>query len=486
MSKYLEDIDRISRDTLQEWEIPPPDYIAGKVRRRLFWTNLRRKRAVLAAFLFLGSIGIIAMGAWVVAELQTSTPAGRFSDLSTPAYMRPALTGPDPQTNSSFTTPEVPASENLVPDQNNGNQIPDKQNKKNVLNGGKSANPVADASQGTPIQDAKAENAGLTSDNGQADQVNKENDADHHSTAIVESSVQSLPDHIRTGSLLQMNSLPWREPALSPLHQQNSTTKLRMKRNRLSLQFNLAVQFPGLGEKKKDLVSSQTSMLSGSTSLLLQYRIRNFFIEGGLQYSRLQTRQKADMLTYNPHGIEQQQWVGQELHIDTGGYWHYKWIQDSVIHVYDSVWITEYDSVLQDVYENVHLLVNDTLHQADWKTSISLFELPLGIGYRFYARNTEISLQAGVLLGISSSTQGLLYWSESSAGLVPFSDMYSVKTFQTSWYLGASVSRNISEHWAVLISPAWRSSLTGLRSSEGLKPRHYQSFGLGFGLRYDF
>jgi hypothetical protein len=189
---------------------------------------------------------------------------------------------------------------------------------------------------------------------------------------------------------------------------------------------------------------------------------------------------------YNPHEALSHLFVGQELLIDTNGYWHYKWIQDSVIHIYDSVWVTEYDSSFNDMYEDQIYTAYDTLASPKWKTNISLFEIPLGIGYRFFAFKTEFSIKAGVLFGISSKVGGYTYLGQSSAGLVPMTEIYSSKGIQYSYYISAGIARNITEDWSLILSPSWRSSINGLKGIEGYENRKYNSWGLGIGVRYEF
>jgi hypothetical protein len=219
---------------------------------------------------------------------------------------------------------------------------------------------------------------------------------------------------------------------------------------------------------------------------MLQYNFKCWFIETGFQYTSLQTHQYGESLLYNPISTQQQFLIAQELIYDTISYWHYYYIQDSVIHVGDSVWTTEVDSGYNNTFIDSTIMAYDTMRNASWNSSISLFEIPIGLGCRFYAGPLEFNLKGGIILGISSKLSGHAWNENSSMGLISLSENYNTKKIQYSWYLSANAILPFDEHWALMLSPTYRSSIRGFESNEGAPRRSYSAWGVGLGLRYEF
>lgn len=474
MKDPLEHLDQLSREALSGFEVPPPARVARKIHRSMFWWNLWQSATWRFSLIVLSAFIIGGLGWFVIPGLREENPA--------PA----GQTGITTETESTGMNQAVTPLKIASAESKTGTGI------SNSMDAGHNAEPVA--------QPAK-----------KAGQVNAQTED------VEEILVEDLPPEKLFNSAVSEEDLPvmnsetvltepaaneeksWitRKPGPSPIPfksftdpEVGSLQKQNVRKFRSRPLFDLSLVVSPLsgnaGEKAGNTIRIKTHEPSGSVGLLVHYNLKRWFIETGIQYTTIQTVQSADLLLYNPRNIQQSWLTGQNTVVDTNSFWHYYYIQDSVIHTGDSVWVTMIDTTVTNVYTDTLLTVSDSMKNASWTCGVNIFEIPLGVGYKFYAGRFELQLKAGLLLGISSRTTGRTFLESSSAGLVPVSEVYTSKGIQASWVLSAAALLPVSEHWAVLLSPTYRSSFTGFKNSEGLPLRRYDAWGIGLGLRYEF
>lgn len=473
-------VDRLSRDALAGWEVPPPARVAAGIRKRMFWFNLWHRPVWKYTALALGLAGLSTAGLiWATSTVNQDLPAKRFAghDIQDTRQISAHVSGTETAVQGN---PAMVSSNVSLP---SGKPVL-QPNSTNVASGDV-------LPSGQPVNQAKPEiiaekqaAAGLDNSYVQSQEPQSQTNNSGQLTGVGMGMTQDITS--RQTDLQRIPLLyPAGESAIDALL--NPVPNKKYPRSTLfALSFMVSPLMANTGEKQTADISVSTTEPTGSVALLLQYNLKHWFLETGIQYTLLQTRQKADQLLYNPRVWQQQVLAGQELLVDTTSYWHYYYIQDSVIHVGDSVWTTEYDSSYNNIYDNVSSILNDTLKNASWETSISLFEIPVGAGYRFYAGHMEFNVKGGVILGIQSKLSGHTFLASSTAGLVPITECYSTKSLQYSWYLSATAIRPLSEKWALMLSPSWRSSIKGFKGNEGIATRSYNAWGLGLGLRYEF
>ncbi len=507
MKETMQHIDRLSREALEHWEVQPPAKLASNIRKRMFWYNFWRNPMSKYTSIVVALLMITAIEYFTVSHFINISPSAKM--VNAPSSIQSRTISQAPLSTYKVNTGN---DNNYIASTNNNNDKYDKINTiassgsqrfvsndnteiskvvpENVqqsihsntvdLNNVSAVNPVSTTNQTT------VENRSTVTSNGDSSEQNnvqmnwntKEHnfsDAELLSTAaIIKENLQTMP----LNSISDNHSFPEKLFALP--------AKKYPLRPQFDLSINLSPLFGNTGEKKTNNISVSTNEPSGSIAITLQYNFKHWFFETGLAYSLLQTRQKADVLCYNPRDIHEQILIGQNILIDTNSYWHYYYILDSVIHVGDSVWTTEFDTTINNIYDNLNYTAFDTMKNVSWKSSISLFEIPLGLGYRFYAGHMEFNVKGGIILGIASQLRGNTWMENTSAGLVALSESYATKGLQFSWYVSATAIKPLDERWAIMLSPSWRSSINGFKGNEGIPTRSYHSWGIGLGLRYSF
>jgi opacity protein-like surface antigen len=502
MNKQFEEVDRYSREALGEWEAPPPANVAEKIHQRMFWFNIwhspvfKSMKIVIPILIFLIADIVI-----LNALLNNGSSSKSFADVNQPGNSISRNNVPiEPVVSANETMPSdnsvITNSHNIKTAtirNNNGNKQNQTNNNQNQSNNSLASN---QSNVKTPfkkeVQEIKNQNKNdlnlSTVNNYETDPIVV---SDWVTKNIeVKNSIQQNNTDITQNTMQALTFIPYRPNDLFKNSLEIENTKFPSGSFKLKPQFtihlDLSPMFANFNDKKSENMKSSPTIQSGSIALNLDYHIKNFFIGTGLQYTNLENKQNSSSLLYNPQEIISQNLIGQSLNVEDKSYWYYRYIQDSVIHIFDSTWVEEFDSTYQDVFENVSSTAFDTLNNPSWKTSISIFEIPIYMGYRFYAWNTEFSIHGGMLFGIVSKTGGYTFMEESSMGTVKMNEVFSAKEMQYSWFVSAGVSKQIAENWAIELTPSYRSSINGLKSKEGNSTFKYSAWGIGLGLKYDF
>jgi opacity protein-like surface antigen len=503
MNRQFEEVDRYSREVLGEWEAPPPANVAEKIHQRMFWFNIWHSPVFKSMKIVLPLLVLFICSTAIMLSLQNNGSSNKsFADVNQPGTsilhnnlpIEPVVSVNEtmPSDNSVITN-----SRNNKTVTTKNNNTDNKQNQtvnfQNQSNNNLASN---QSSVTTPskkdVQEIKNQNKSdldlSTVNNNETDPV-VVSDWETKNIEVKNGTQQSNTD-ITQNTMQPLTFIPYRSNDLFKNSLEIENTKFPSGSFKLKPQFtlhlDLSPMFANFNNEKPENMKSSPTIQSGSITLNLDYHIKNFFVGTGLQYTNLENKQSSSSLLYNPQEIISQNLIGQNLNIEDKSYWYYRYIQDSVIHVYDSVWMEVYDSTYQDVFENVSSTAFDTLNNPSWKTSISIFEIPIYAGYRFNAWNTEFSLRGGMLFGIVSKTGGYTFMEESSMGLVKMNEVFSTKEMQYSWFVSAGISKQIAENWAIELTPSYRSSINGLKSKEGNSTFKYSAWGIGLGMKYDF
>ncbi len=213
---------------------------------------------------------------------------------------------------------------------------------------------------------------------------------------------------------------------------------------------------------------------------------RHLFFDLGIQLSMFSEKLNADNALVNPHTIQVLNYTGQSSVIDTnGGYMHYTFISDSVIHIIDSVWTWRVDTSYFNTYDTNFSKIYDTLKNSSWKNTYTFIELPLAIGYEFNLGRFNLGLSTGPVLNMLACSKGYLpaYMNEETYFRNTQNELKKY-SFGLSWNISLYAGILLNERWRFEIIPDYRFSIINIKSvSYGLKSN---SLGINCGLRYYF
>jgi len=498
--KNWEEVDRHSRDLLQNWSEEPSPQVAEKIKKRMFWIIFWRSGIIanlkyiipsaiiilgfsISALLISGNKLINESGSKIIAEKNTAGKTinqhafPEASKIKNKPGRQIALQNQAKTNRTIYTANKV--NNSAKPNQN---VLPDKKEKNTTGNAkintieNKPELPKLTASENDKNKTPEISKIIILS--GSTDQQKQ--------TVSASKSENILPDAL---SMMPIRShFPYIECCNKQLvATEPIDSKLAHSKSNTDFYFGFSPSIVSFGNTQEK-VKTFPGFPSGTISVGLDYHYKNMFLESGLQYSHFQMKESGDQLLYNPQNIVTQTYAGQLQVIDSSSFWHSTFVVDSLVHFIDSIWETNYDTTVTDIYIPVTSTKYDTLKgHHSWKANISMIEIPLLVGYRFSIARTELSLKAGILFGIITESGGYTYYKSSPTGLLRISDAYSTRKIQCSYIIAASINRFITEHWSLEFTPYMRSSLIGLKTKvEGIPSRNYMAWGLGVGFRYKF
>ena len=210
----------------------------------------------------------------------------------------------------------------------------------------------------------------------------------------------------------------------------------------------------------------------------------SFFLSSGIKYVTFNDRFQEKDLLYNQH----EEWnseLQQYWQVDTSSYWQYYYMSDSIIHIIDSVWVTEVDSTLIDDYILTIRDGYDTIPNAKWQRTICVAELPIMIGKQFTFKNSAFSVSTGLGFALLITSKGEIYNGPNS---VEAFSTYSTesKNIAVSLLLDVSYEYFIDEHISLQVMPYFRKSLNTMISSPESNMLKPWSVGVSGGFRYYF
>jgi len=161
-------------------------------------------------------------------------------------------------------------------------------------------------------------------------------------------------------------------------------------------------------------------------------------------------------------------------------------VADTVIHVQDSVWQWDCDSLLVQQFDSIQVNSFDTINKATWKRSIKLVEIPLMAGHAFSVKNFMFSLSAGFGIGMLYQTIGEMYAGENSENPFVVLETQNQKKFSISIIGKGSVAYLFNERFAIEVAPWYRRMVTSSEFFEETESRKPWSAGLSAGIRIFF
>lgn len=229
---------------------------------------------------------------------------------------------------------------------------------------------------------------------------------------------------------------------------------------------------------------------SWNAGLLFGLSYRGFSIQTGPGLQTGEQKLWFDQMLVNEHDETQRVWNntpfdfennGNYFRSDTHSYWHYYYIQDSVIHKGDSVWRTEYDTLQVNPYDFVNQRVYDTLRDQMLRTKYRSLEWPVWIGGSHQWGRWSLSVAAGIIPGWLFRVSGDYYNGQNVSDIHSAQMKFSIFTLSAGIKIG--LGYQIGERLGIYAEPFYRRDLIGIREKSSGITVIRQWYGLQAGLR---
>lgn len=244
-----------------------------------------------------------------------------------------------------------------------------------------------------------------------------------------------------------------------------------------------SVEYSGISKKYSENNISANTISGG---LMIQASHMNFSFQAGLSYSEFANRPKYQFSDYSFDTIMVTQ-------IIPSGYYNYY-----TEHILDLDWYLQTGDTTHwiDVLDSTFISTNDTVTQQQINANRSIgykrtantfsyFELPLIAGYRISQGRLNITLRAGVVLGMLNSVQGNIPSPYSEFGTDEILQN-STRKFMLSGVTGLELGYDATNHITIIASPTYRFNLLSLYRENYLVNQKLKSVGIKLGLRYNF
>ncbi|OFX51637.1 MAG: hypothetical protein A2046_09760 [Bacteroidetes bacterium GWA2_30_7] len=264
----------------------------------------------------------------------------------------------------------------------------------------------------------------------------------------------------------------------------SSTTSLYKTKN---------TEFENFIEQKNNAV--QSSLSYNSFGLSAGFFKNNMMLKTGIGYTNLSDKYNYNLIlnnptekinikfNNNPYDFEQN---GNYYNIDTvGGYYHYTFMQDSIIHLFDSTWVDITDSNIVNMYDSTKFIQYDSLKNKSYLNNYQYFEIPISIGYRFQYNNFEITPEVGIITGFLYKKEGINI-SNDLKNNETYIQTFPYKQFIISGTLAININYNISENLGIFIEPAYRQTIASVYKSSSIIQGNSKTFVIKFGIRKKF
>lgn len=263
---------------------------------------------------------------------------------------------------------------------------------------------------------------------------------------------------------------------------------------------NIKISYNTNNEEFKAITDYKNGALTNTISYK-SFGIRGGFVKNnmvfqtGLDFLNISENYKYDLIlnnlhdklnlvfNNNPYDYEQD---GSYYDIDTiGGYYHYTYVQDSIIHVGDSSWVDITESNLVNMYDSVLTTEYDSLKNKSYLNKYLYIEIPFTIGYKFQFGNIDLTTGGGIAMGylIKKSGNNIsedLQNNEVSIENLPY------RKINLAGLLYFNVSYNITEKIGVWIEPTFRKSLISMYKTDYVLQRKSNAIMLKIGARIKF
>jgi len=482
-------IDELSRKRLSDLEKDPPPLGFEKIRKRVLWYSIWSLGIGTAVRKYWGIAVFMAV---ITAAFLWFTPSTR------PMHQKPLSNTEQESSDLEKTHPALSAN-TLESADNSGNNIHQKTVNAGTITG---QNAPANAK---PLHQVNAYNNEIYNNDGEPTSVqslpietqqqhSEMHAEEYHATQPVTNSDNSIKNENSVPLLSPIAKLlpradiqtDWFTPAFSRNNVYNNSRNNTIS---WSLYAGIHAVFGGqiahISNEDQSYIQKENN-ISFAPELFIRADFGKWFINTGIQQSDITDQFSSRQLIYNETAGFEWTLISQYLQVDSTGYWHYTYVSDTAIHVADSVWAYDYDSLLVQTFDSTAATLYDTLQNVQWKREIKFVEVPLMFGRTFCLKRFSISIEGGIGCGILYVSEGTYY--NGITAQQPFTAMNNIasKKLVCSFIGRGTVSYNISERMAIELSPWYRQMLTPIQFNETQNTRKPWSAGLSAGFRYFF
>lgn len=491
MDKKFYRIDELSRGTLGDLEKDPPPMSFDKIRKRVFWysfwslsvgTFVRRFWGIPLAAAIVGVViyQLIPSDKSVLKGVSAFSEEKTLLQQNNSAYENLPIAGnseseiintdnnhyniaapisdnPEEEKQTTVSHPQG-VHQNDLSSINTTGVLPETENVSN-----KEANPTSDADE-TALEN--------------------QNPTVSFSSSSIFDSQSILPMKILSGQIPQ----PMNKEI--PLEEMNSKDR---KKGCRQLNWSLLAGggFGYSGAVFSPVSEDQPAIsrnLSFSTSANLEARadFGHWFLSAGLQQTSIDNRYSLAKLLYNERTVFEQTLSNQYWTVDSIGFWHYTYISDTTIHVVDSLWEWDCDSLLVQEFDSVAVQKFDTLDNASWKRNVRYLEIPLMVGKTFTYNRFIFGLSGGFGFGILYQSKGEYFSGGTNGNGFAAFTVSEIKKPCISFMARGSVSFLLNEHVSIELYPWYRRMLSTIDTGETEGAQKPWSAGLSTGLRIYF
>ncbi|MBU0489080.1 MAG: hypothetical protein KKA07_16175 [Bacteroidetes bacterium] len=224
--------------------------------------------------------------------------------------------------------------------------------------------------------------------------------------------------------------------------------------------------------------------------------LRNISFSGGFQYLSFTEEYNYGDILSNP----QEKWdlefngarfdfeeTGQFYRIDTtGGYYHYTYIADSIVHVWDSSYVYKTDTSQVDVFDSIRSVYYDSLKNQVVKTRFSVFEFPITMGFSIGGGKILWEARVGVIPRWIKGVSGEMFSLDDKYERVNPEDIIPYKQFSLAGMASLSASYFISEKMAIFGEAFCRRDVFSVINKDFSMSKKNTMFGLKAGLKIYF
>lgn len=203
-------------------------------------------------------------------------------------------------------------------------------------------------------------------------------------------------------------------------------------------------------------------------------------------YKELLVNPRQKYFTYqndNPYNYVDN---GNYYLIDTiGGYWHYTYLLDSIIHVKDSIWIYKTDTQIVNAFDTILGTIYDTSKNKKLINYYSYFEIPVMAGYEIPYKNFDFAIKGGIITSILISANGD-NTTQSNDELVPINGYIPFRKLYFSWIISLQANYLVSECWNLFAEPYYRQGIGSMLKNNTVINHGIRAYGTRFGIKYKF
>ena len=224
-----------------------------------------------------------------------------------------------------------------------------------------------------------------------------------------------------------------------------------------------------------------------SEGVLAQIKHVNFSFQIGLSFSKFKDKPNYQVSDFSFDTTLVTQIV-------PGGYYNYYTVHildlnwylqtgDSThwINVIDSTFISKNDTVSQQ-----QVIAHKSKVQKHTLNSYSYAELPLMVGYTFSQGKINMTLRGGLIVGMLTSVSGEIPSPYSEYGTTEIVKNVICRKYMLSGITGLEIAYDATKQISFIAAPVYRFSLSSIYKRSYIIDQRFRSFGVKFGLRYNF